>query len=207
MVPEPEIIEATVPRRMHRSTPDWLRLYRRDLPPGAIDESWGLPITSRAVTLLDCVAVLPNLAADQLVDSCLGRTVYPEEVLELVRCGAHGAPALRRQLREAACRAVSEPERLFARAMARTRIRLEPNHPVGPYVCDFVHERSRTIIEIDGREFHSEHDVFRRDRRRQNWLVLRGWLVLRYAASDVFTDIDRCVDEVVAVIRNRRRKA
>ncbi|WP_280368198.1 DUF559 domain-containing protein [Nocardia wallacei] len=207
MADEPDVVEATIPRHAHRATPDWLRLYRRDLPSAASDEAWGLPITSRAVTLLDCVAVLPELAAGQLVDKCLGGLVPPEEVLELGRCGAHGSPVLRRQLREAACKAASEPERLFARAMARTRIKLAPNHPVGPYVCDFVHTRSRTIVEIDGREFHSDHDVFRRDRRRQNWLLLHRWLVLRYAAADVFNDMDHCVDEVVAVIRNRRRKS
>ncbi|MFF2107964.1 hypothetical protein [Rhodococcus koreensis] len=41
---------------------------------------------------------------------------------------------------------------------------------------DFVDERARIVVEVDGREFHSEPDVFRGDRRRQNWLVREGWM-------------------------------
>ncbi|MGW3545677.1 endonuclease domain-containing protein [Nocardia niigatensis] len=84
-------------------------------------------------------------------------------------------------------------------------MRLLCNHPIGPYRCDFVDERSRTVIEIDGREFHSGSIAFRHDRRRQNELLLDGWLVLRYAAADVYESVDKCVDEVAAVIRRRRR--
>jgi very-short-patch-repair endonuclease len=73
------------------------------------------------------------------------------------------------------------------------------------YYCDFVDERSRTIVEIDGREFHSEPEVFRKDRSRQNRLVLDGWLVLRYAASDVYQHLDEIANETVRVVRTRRR--
>jgi very-short-patch-repair endonuclease len=41
---------------------------------------------------------------------------------------------------------------------------------IGPYICVFIDQRSRSIAEIDGREFRSEASVFRQDRRRQNWL-------------------------------------
>lgn len=94
---------------------------------------------------------------------------------------------------------------MFGRALAARRCKLEPNHPVGAYYRDFVDERSRTIIEIDGREFHSEPEVFRKDRRRQNWLLLDGWLILRYAAYDVYQHLDEIADEAVGVVRKRRR--
>ncbi|MBF6244011.1 DUF559 domain-containing protein [Nocardia elegans] len=73
------------------------------------------------------------------------------------------------------------------------------------YVGDLVDERSRTIIEIDGREFHSDSLTFRRDRRRQNALLDAGWFVLRYAAADVNRYLDACVEEAAQVIRRRRR--
>ncbi|MFC6013513.1 endonuclease domain-containing protein [Nocardia lasii] len=60
---------------------------------------------------------------------------------------------------------------------------------------------------LDGREFHSDAVVFRRDRRRQNWLVVRGWLVLRYAAQDVMHNLDQCADEVQRVVLARRKVA
>ncbi|MFI9509900.1 DUF559 domain-containing protein [Nocardia sp. NPDC052566] len=206
MLPEPDIFEATVPKSIHRDTPKWLTLYRRDLPATAIDEAWGLPTLSPAYTLLDCVAVMPQDAADRLVDEHLGRTVAADDVLDLCRSGKNGSPALRRQLREAALHSASEPERLFARALARRNLSMLANHWVGPYICDFVHEQSRTIVEIDGREFHSAPETFRHDRRRQNWLLRNDWLVLRYAAYDVYNALDACVSEVQTVIRQRRRK-
>ncbi|MFI6866641.1 DUF559 domain-containing protein [Nocardia sp. NPDC050406] len=204
MLPEPTVFEATIPAGAHRKTPEWLTLYRRDLPQRDYDDAWGLPVTSPARTLMDCLAVLPTARGDELVDGHLGRTVPFAEVRELCRTGGTGSPALRRQVSCAATRALSEPERLFARALTRRRLDMLANHPVGPYVCDFVHERTRTIVEIDGREFHSAAEPFRRDRRRQNWLQTRGWFVLRYAAADVYEYLDRCADEVVAVVRRRR---
>ncbi|WP_225729706.1 MULTISPECIES: endonuclease domain-containing protein [unclassified Nocardia] len=164
-----------------------------------------MPTVGAAQTLLDCVSVLRSDKADQLIDEHAGRSIDLNDLFELSRTGRHGAPALRKQLREAALNAASDPEGLFARALARRNLHLLSNHPVGPYFGDFVDERSRTIIEIDGREFHSESSAFRHDRRRQNWLLLHGWPVLRYAAADVYTAIDTCADEVVAVIRQRRQ--
>lgn len=206
MLPEPAVFEATVPRGVHRVVPEWVTLYRRDLPGRDVHEAWGVAVTSAARTLMDCLVVLPESAADELVDSHLGKTVERDAVLELCGGGGVGAPGLRRQVWMAATNALSEPERLFARAVAQRRVRLLANHSVGPYVCDFVHRRSRTIVEIDGREFHSGAAAFRRDRQRQNWLVLQGWLVLRYAAADVYLQLERSADEVVAVIRDRGRR-
>lgn len=205
MLPTPEIIEATVPPTVHRRTPPWLVLYRRDLPTDVSDEAWGLPTVNAAQTLLDCVHVMPKSGADRLADEHLTRSIDPHAASALAHSGKRGAPALRRQLREAAVHAASDAERLFSRALAERGLRMLANHPVGPYRCDFVDQASQTIVEIDGYEFHSTPAIFRSDRRRQNWLVRRGWLVLRYAAADIYTTIDTCADEVVTVVRTRRR--
>ncbi|WP_188829017.1 DUF559 domain-containing protein [Nocardia camponoti] len=207
MLTEPELVEATVPSRRYRRTPSWLRLYRRDLPPGAFTEQAQLPITTPARTLFDCIQVLPEDDANRLVDDHLRRTVDPVELDRWVRFARKGAPVARRQLREAAIFSMSEPERIFARALARRKLGFFANAPVGPFVCDFVHERSRTVVEVDGRRFHSGARVFRADRRRQNWLLTHDWQVLRFAALDVIDHLDRCVDEVEREVRRRRRVA
>lgn len=204
---EPTLVEATIPKDAARRAPPWLRLYRRQLRPEWTDERYDLPVTTPALTLFDCVSTLPDPEADALIDHYLGKRVPARALLEICESHLLGTATIRRQLREAAIHAVSEPERLFARALSRRGLRLLCNHPVGPYICDFVDERSRTIIEIDGREFHSESGVFRRDRRRQNYLVLNDWLVLRYAAADVFETVDRCADEAAAAIKHRRRRS
>lgn len=202
LLPEPVIIEATVPLAEFRRTPTWLHLYRRDLRPDWVGEVWDLPVTKPGRTILDCVGVLPAGEAERLIDES-ARAAISE--LREFRSDVWGSAQLRAHLRGAAFDATSEPERLFARALARRGVRMLANHPVGPYFGDFVDERSHTIVEIDGREFHSESHTFCRDRRRQNALQLEGWFVLRYAAADVFTRLDRCVDEVVEVVRRRRK--
>ncbi|MVU76456.1 DUF559 domain-containing protein [Nocardia sp. ET3-3] len=205
LVDEPALIEATIPIDADRATPTWLKLYRRRLPPEWIDERYDLPLTCAALTVFDCTTVLPHREADALIDHQVGRRISGRALLDICDSHLHGSCTIRKQLREAAIHAASEPERLFARAMTRRGIRLLCNHPIGPYRCDFVDERSRTIIEIDGREYHSDSATFRRDRRRQNALLLDDWLVLRYAAADVLESIDSCADEAAAVIKRRRR--
>ncbi|WP_446225287.1 DUF559 domain-containing protein [Nocardia sp. IBHARD005] len=204
MLPEPQAFEATVPTGRYRKTPAWLRLYRRDLPADALDDLAQLPMTTAAQTVLDCLPTLPAQDADLLIDEQLCRTVDPVELSSLCETGRHGVPALRRQLRHAALRPMSEPERLFARALARRNLHLAANEPVGPFTCDFVDHRSRTVVEIDGWEFHHDRVNFRRDRRRQNWLVIHHWFVLRYSAHDVLRNLDECADEAAEVVRRRR---
>ena len=207
MLPAPTVYEATVPPDSRHRTPDWLKLYRRALRPELVGESWGFPTVEPARVLFDCAAVLPSDEIGLLIDEQLRCRVEPTRLLELCEldAGLIGNPAARRQLKLAATEYLSEPERLFARALAERNCPLPANRPVGRFCSDFVDERSRTVIEIDGREFHSEAEVFRQDRRRQNWIVLDGRLILRYAAYDVFHDLDEIADEAVATVRRRRR--
>lgn len=207
MLGEPTVFEATLPLSFKRPTPNWLSIYRRQLRPELIGESWAMPTVEPARALFDCVTVLPKEAADRLIDEQLGSKVDASRLLELCELdgGLTGAPEVRRQLTEAAQWAASEPERMFARALTARHCPLPANRSVGPYLCDFVDDRSKLVVEIDGREFHSEAAVFRNDRRRQNWLLLEGWLVLRYAAYDVYNHLDEIADEVADVVRRRRR--
>lgn len=50
---------------------------------------------------------------------------------------------------------------------------------------DLAFPDARVAIEYDGKQVHSQADVFTRDRQRQNALVAAGWVVLRYTAEDL----------------------
>ncbi|GAB2628013.1 DUF559 domain-containing protein [Prescottella soli] len=203
---EPDVVEATVPTRVRARTPKWLLLHRRNLDDAQVGESWSLPTVSAAQTVVDCAAVMSSHEFEPLVDDRLTSSVTRDELRAL--CDKHpgrwGNTTAVAQLRTAAVRFASEPERLLARALNRRRCPMAANEPVGPYVCDFVDARAKVVVEVDGREFHSAPDVFRSDRHRQNWLVQQGWLVLRYAASDVLTDPDAVAEEISAIVRRRR---
>lgn len=204
---EPARIEATVPRDVRMRPPNWLRLYRRDIDPAEVGEVASMPTVCREQALLDCIAVMEGDEIDRLVDDRCAHAISPESLRLLGKksAGRWGNRQLARQLRHMALGAASEPERLLAREFNRRNFPLAANAQVGPYFGDFVDERARVIVEIDGREFHSDPEVFRNDRRRQNWLVRHGWLVLRYSAYDVLADPARVADEVMAVVRQRRK--
>ncbi|HEY5786023.1 MAG TPA: DUF559 domain-containing protein [Microlunatus sp.] len=51
---------------------------------------------------------------------------------------------------------------------------------IGTYYLDIAFRRGRVASEIDGRLHETDVDLFESDRIRQNALMLRGWLVLRF---------------------------
>ena len=59
-------------------------------------------------------------------------------------------------------------------------------HPVGPFVVDFVCRRSRLIIELDG-ECHQERREA--DRERTVFLEGQGYTVLRFTNTEVEGDM------------------
>jgi very-short-patch-repair endonuclease len=192
---------------LSKKQPDWVRLYRRELDAIDIVETWGIPAVGPEQALIDCLAVMAEDDADRLVDAELTRSVSIDGVALLRKRspGRHGNGDVVRQIRCAALGAASEPERLLAREFARRHFAIAANVPIGPFVADFYDERARLVVEVDGREFHSEQHVFRSDRRRQNWMVLRDIMVLRYAAADVFSRVDSVAAEVITIARRRRK--
>jgi uncharacterized protein DUF559 len=57
--------------------------------------------------------------------------------------------------------------------------RPEVNYRIEGYVCDFVWERHRLIVETDGRQAHDTRRARERDPIRDAELQLAGWMVLR----------------------------
>lgn len=66
-----------------------------------------------------------------------------------------------------------------------------------PYAADIAFLRERLIIEIDGRQFHSDRRSFEHDRIRQNDFVLDDWTVLRFTA----TRLDDAPEVFIADVR------
>ncbi|OGT87899.1 MAG: DNA (cytosine-5-)-methyltransferase [Gammaproteobacteria bacterium RIFOXYA12_FULL_61_12] len=72
-------------------------------------------------------------------------------------------------------------------------LRFRRQHPIGPYVVDFVCLSRRLIVELDGGQ-HAEQAGY--DRTRDSWLSSEGFRVLRFWNDQVFKQ----TDEVLAVI-------
>ncbi len=65
-------------------------------------------------------------------------------------------------------------EYLRARKMAGLKFRRQ--HPMGPFIVDFVCLKKKIIIEVDGPIHDLQRDY---DRQRDQWLRLQGFTVLR----------------------------
>jgi very-short-patch-repair endonuclease len=69
-------------------------------------------------------------------------------------------------------------------------------HPIGPYILDFVCLAARLAIEVDG-EVHSRGDQPVRDARRDCTLAERGFHTMRIAARDVLGHLDMVLAGIV----------
>ncbi|WP_235581787.1 endonuclease domain-containing protein [Rhodococcus sp. Leaf278] len=158
-------------------------------------------------TFVDVATCLSTPDLEKFFDNAIDHHLPWRRVAELCHSakGMHGMAAVRKQLRTCCPSTRSEPERVVARALAARHFTMEINARVGKFYGDLVDFSARVIVEIDGREFHTDPATFNNDRRRQNELVLDGWLVLRYSAATALAELDRVVDEIITVVRRRRK--
>lgn len=81
-------------------------------------------------------------------------------------------------------RNMTDAEQLLWRHLRSQRLaagRFRRQHPLGPYIVDFVHLGARLVIELDGGQHADSH----RDRIRDAWLHEQGFRVLRFWNDDV----------------------
>ncbi len=90
------------------------------------------------------------------------------------------------------------PERKLWRELrdrSTAGFRFRRQHPLGPYIVDFICLERRLVIEVDGGQ-HGEDDRILRDQRRTEWLNREGYRVVRFWANDVMRDAG-CVVEMI----------
>jgi very-short-patch-repair endonuclease len=68
-------------------------------------------------------------------------------------------------------------------------------HPLGPYVADFVCAEARLIVEVDGGQHAEEDDT------RTRWLEGRGYRVIRFWNSDVLANTEGVLLAILDALR------
>lgn len=74
-----------------------------------------------------------------------------------------------------------------------------------PVEVDFLCERLRVAIEIDGYYHFQDPKAYRRDRRKDLALQLHGYLVLRFLASDVVERLEDIRNTLLQAIAHQRQ--
>ncbi len=69
-------------------------------------------------------------------------------------------------------------------------------HPIGPFVADFVCLGHHLIVEADGGQ-HADSEY---DARRTKWLERRGWRVSRIWNNDVLARTEAVLTAILAAL-------
>lgn len=84
--------------------------------------------------------------------------------------------------------------------MRQHRVRLPDGRVVR---LDDAFPEAMVFVELDGWATHRSKLAFRRDRVRQNQVVLLGWRPLRFTWADVVGEPDRVAHEVATMLARR----
>lgn len=190
-VPDDGYVDVVVPtgRRAQRG----LRPHRYRLDPGDVTEAFGVPVTTRRRTILDCLGRLPPAVSLDLLAWVSSRHLLPaEQIASWV--AAHpwrwGNQARLGAARRLAAGAVNPAEDLLHQILRRAGITgwlpgAALHEHAGVWAnADVYFPELRLVIEVDGRRAHGE-GRFQSDRTRQNRLIEAGCTVLRYTWPDL----------------------
>jgi very-short-patch-repair endonuclease len=72
-------------------------------------------------------------------------------------------------------------------------LRFRRQHPIGPYVVDFVCIETRLVIELDGGQHQEQVE---KDIIRDKWLVRQGYQVLRFWNNQVFNETEPVLEKI-----------
>jgi very-short-patch-repair endonuclease len=94
----------------------------------------------------------------------------------------------------------TDAERLIWNALRAHRLNgvsFRRQVPIGPYIADFVCHAARLVIEVDGGQ-HFEAQHRQRDKRRDAFLMSKGYHVLRFNNRDVLTNRQGVLETIAA---------
>lgn len=73
-------------------------------------------------------------------------------------------------------------------------------HPIGPYIVDFVCLRKKLVIELDG-GCHMEPNQIEYDKIRNEYLMERGFRVRRYFNDEVLKNLNGMLEDIVEALK------
>lgn len=192
----------------HRKAPQvGFEFVRERIAPELVRQRGALRFTDPALTALDLAVSTDGGSIDRaLLDRATTLELMHEALALTGR--RRGNPDRRMLLLDSRNEPWSAAERECHRLFrAAGIIGWKANQPViverQEFFVDILFRGLRLVVEIDGRKFHTEAEVFESDRKRQNLLVLHGWRVLRIT----WTMITQEPDRVLAMVREALAQA
>jgi hypothetical protein len=199
------LVHLTVPEASRARNRSDRRIHHATLGSGDVERRWGVPVTSPARTWRDLAAVLEPAALLAVTDQLLDVLCRAAELTRALadRPTGRGAARARSVLAVADPKADSPMESVLRWLLHEAglpwpvlqhRVLDEAGRQIG--FGDLAWPERKVLIEFDG-DGHRDRRTFVQDLRRQNRLVLEGWIVLRFSSADVLGR----PEQVVAAIR------
>jgi very-short-patch-repair endonuclease len=203
---QPDPVHVTVNGRNPRPRAD-IRLHRAKL---ADDETMtvdNVPITTPARTILDLAAILTTPDLEQLMaEAYAAKRTSRSELRRLVARypGRPGIPALRAIAVTTPRRTRSRPERMLLTLIRKAGLP-EPlvNTQLHGYEVDLLWPDHRLVVEFDGRAFHAPKPKRERDSRRDQDLILRGYVVLRVTWHQLTSEPEALIARIATAVAQR----
>lgn len=171
-----------------------VRRHHTPMPPQDRASVRGVPVTSLARTLVDCIRTLPRDGALVACDSMFRRGADPGEVSRIMSAsrGKRGVVQAREILDLCGPRSGSPGESVVRLAasdvgLPRPECQLEVPTARGTYYVDLGWEDVRLAVEFDGELKYEDHpeEVRRTEAARQRALEDAGWIVVRVRWEDL----------------------
>ena len=97
-------------------------------------------------------------------------------------------------------RNMTDAERIlwkYLRAKRFKSCKFRRQHPIGPYIADFVCIERKLVIEVDG----GQHAIYvEEDQARDAWLKEKGFRVLRFWNNDVLANIEGVLETLLNIV-------
>lgn len=103
-------------------------------------------------------------------------------------------------------KAQSPIEVMFMKSALLVIDELDPQVKVGPYRVDLAIEYKKIAIELDGHDYHKTKEQRTHDAKRQRYLELNGWRVIRFTGTEIYNSVERCVNETLVLINQWSNK-
>ncbi|MEJ2871550.1 DUF559 domain-containing protein [Actinomycetospora sp. OC33-EN08] len=208
----PAEIEVAIPHGTRLRPRRGVRFVHRAVPATDRVVVHGVPVTKKPATVLAAAVSLGLALGARLMDRALQAGVDLEEMRRLHRLGIgrHGAVLALQLLVLAGGGARSEAERKAHRVLRAAGIGgWSANHEhwlrgYGQAVLDLAFLEQKVLVEIDGWAYHRDLRTFLTDARRQNALMLEGWIVIRTNWFELRDAPDTFVQNVRDALRSRR---
>lgn len=189
------VVHAAV--RHQRAGRPGFRFSQGRIPAELVAQQGSVRLTTPALTALDLCDELGGTGIDRALLARSTTLDLMREALELT-AGRTGNRRRRQLLLDSRDEPWSEAERGFHQLLRGAGIAgWKANRSLvvdGTEIFpDVIFRRLRLVIEVDGREFHTEAEVFESDRNRQNLLVLHGWRVLRITWNMITHEPERVI--------------